>query len=806
MNIEQKLGFDKILEILEKYVNETGRKQIKTIKFSTDYQQINSELSAVSEFIDILSNHTFPDAYYFDLTPYLEKIQAQDTYLTSDQLLKLLLSLETLRDILSFFKKDELKSKFPNLRQIALQIRVYPFILKRIRQVINKKGEILDSASKELKEIRQNLESKKSQISKIVSSILKQAQRQGIVDSDASIAVRGGKFLIPVQAAKKYAIPGIVQDTSATGKTVYIEPLKAVELNNEIIELEFAEKREIIRILIELADDLRPYLSELLTNYEILSRLDFLRAKAMLALDLDAEKPNLTDKPILDLQNAKHPLLIINYKKTNRKVIPLNLKLDNNQRIILISGPNAGGKSVALKTVGLLQYMVQTGFLVPARFTSTFGIFDKIFADIGDDQSIDNDLSTYSSHLLNIKNILENSTQNSLVLIDEFGAGTDPAFGGAIAEAVLEKLLEKKVKAVITTHYSNLKHFAAEHSSGIVNGAMLFDSKKLKPLYILELNRPGSSFALEIAQTIGLPKDVINRAKQKIGKNQVDFDKIIRDIEHQRQIINKQRKELAQLKKELREKVISYRREYEKILRQKHQIITQANQEADQIISQANKLIENTIRQIKEKNAEKQATKQIRKNFNQQIQKLENRRKKLQQQVEKELEDNLKKQKKIPQKTFSELKIGDYVVHKKSGLTGQIQEIKDKNALVLSGNLKSFFKLNELEKLPPEEQKRLKRQEKKGGINIEMTRPPQFVSALDVRGLRSDEALQKVIKFLDAALVADTPEIRILHGTGDGILRKNIRALLQKTDFVEWFGDADPRWGGSGVTVVKLKR
>ena len=794
MKIEQKLGFDKILELLGQYLNETGRKQLENIKFSTDYDFINTELSSVSEFIDILSNHSFPNDYYFDLTEYLQKLQAQNTYLTTEQLLRLFLSLETLKEIRNFFKRDELKSKFPNLRLIASQIRVYPFILKRIRQVINNKGEILDSASKELKEIRQSLASKKTQISKLVNSILKQAQRQGIVEADVSVAVRGGKFLIPVQAAKKYAIPGIVQDTSATGKTVYIEPLKAVELNNEIIELEFAEKREIIRILIELADDLRPYLPELLTNYKLLSRLDFLRAKALLAIELDAEKPNLVDKPVLDLQNAKHPLLLVNYKKTNRKVVPLSLKIDENQRIILISGPNAGGKSVALKTVGLLQYMVQTGFLVPARFTSTFGIFDKIFADIGDDQSIENDLSTYSSHLLNIKNILEQSTSNSLVLIDEFGAGTDPTFGGAIAEAILEKLLEKKVKAVITTHYSNLKHFAAAHDN-IVNGAMLFDSKKLKPLYILELGRPGSSFALEIARTIGLPQDVIDKAKQKIGKNQIDFDKIIRDIEHQRQIISQQRKELEQLKKELRDKVISYRREYEKILRQKHQII-----------SQANKLIENTIRQIKEKKAEKQATKQIRQELNKQLKKLENHRKQLQKQVEKELEENLKKQKKIPQKSSSEIKIGDYVIHKKSGLIGQVQELKDKNALIISGNLKSFFKLNELEKLPPEEQKRLKRQEKKGGVKVEMTRPPQFVSALDVRGLRSDEAIQKVIKFLDAALVAETPEIRILHGTGDGILRKNIRSLLEKTDFVEWFGDADPRWGGSGITIVKFKR
>ncbi len=804
MNIKEKLGFDKILEKLDNYIAGPGKTLLDSIHFSTNYGLINKQLTQTSEFVDILHNHQFPDDYYTDMRPALNKIRLSDSFLEPEEILKLWLSLETIQNIKKFFASND-PGKFPELGKLASQIKTYKYVFQRIKQTVNRKGEIPDSAGKELKNIRQALRDKQLELTKVVNTIFKQAKSQGLVEADASPVMREGKLLIPVPAAKKHRIQGIVRDSSATGKTVYIEPLKAVELSNDLTELKLAERREIIRILTVLADDLRPYVDELYQNYEILAQFDFIRAKARLAMELDAEKPVLSENPELDLQNARHPLLILAYKNTDKKVVPLSLKINEKQRIILISGPNAGGKSVALKTVGLLQYMLQSGFLVPARFTSTFGIFDQIFVDIGDDQSIENDLSTYSSHLLNIKNILQKATSRSLVLIDEFGSGTDPAFGGAIAEAILEEFLKIKLKAVITTHYSNLKHFAAQHDA-IVNAAMLFDSQNLKPMYILETGRPGSSFALEISSSIGLPEHIINRAKEKIGSNQVNFDKIIRDIERQRQIISRQNRELAELKRQLKEKVISYRTEHEKILREKKQIIQQANEEADKILAEANRLIENTIRQIKEKQAEKQATKQIRKQFEEQRKKLNTYRRQQQKQVERQLEENLRKQKKIKKTHPEAIAPGDYVLHKKSGLQGQVQEIKDENALLLAGNLKTFVKLKELEKLPPAEANRLKSQEKKGGVKIEMTKPPQFVAALDVRGLRSDEALQKVIKFLDAALVSNTPEIRILHGTGDGILRKNIRALLQKTDFVEWFGDADPRFGGSGVTIVRLKK
>jgi len=803
MDLREKIGFNKVLEYLDRYLSDIGRTLLSQINFSVNYQKISNDLKSISEFIDILSNHNFPVDYYFDLRSSLKKIEVKGLYLNEIDLLRLALSLQTLKAIKQFFANVEFSLKFNTLRKLANKIAFFPFIVERIYKVINKQGEILDSASKELLSIRRNLLDLRTRVNVLIQSIYKQAKAQGIVEADANIVVRGGKFLIPVLAAKKNRLPGIVQDQSATGKTVYIEPFKLVELHNEITELEFAEKREIIRILTQLADDIRPYIPELLYNYEILAEFDFIRAKALLAIEMEAEMPQLVDYAYIDLQKARHPLLFLSYKKIGKKVVPLDLKLDDKERIVLISGPNAGGKSVALKTVGLVQYMVQCGFLPPVRFSSTIGIFDEIFIDIGDDQSIENDLSTYTSRLLNIKKIVEQATENSLVLIDEFGSGTDPTFGGALAEAVLEEFLKKKVKAVITTHYSNLKHFASIHQ-GIVNAAMLFDSDNLKPLYILQKGRPGSSFAFEIASSIGLSEKIISSAKSKLGQSQVDFDNILLDLEKERQKLTSQREKYDKLIQELKEKAEKYKIEYEKLLREKKQIIRQANEQVDELMARANSLIENTIRQIKEKQANKQATRNIRMRFEKQKKSLNIQRRKLETQVNKALESVVKKHRQKKHE-ITQIQIGDYVKHNKTGIKGQVLEIKDNRALVLMGNIKTILKLNELEKLSSDEARDLKQQEKKGGVKVDMQKPNQFITALDVRGLRVDEALQKVVKFLDAALVANIGEIRILHGTGDGILRKNIREYLSKEDFVQWYGDAEPKFGGPGITIVRLK-
>ena len=806
MEVRKKLGFDKILEHLEKYLNPIGKTLLERVEFSRNYEQINRELSLVSEFVEIEANHNFPADHFYDLRPTLDKISVKGTYPEPDELLRLWKSQETLKNIQRFLNKQDFAGKFPNVKHLAAEIKIFPYITDRISRIIDRNGTVLDTASKELLAIRRELASKEHEAAKIVQTIFKQAQKQGLIPEGENPVIRNGRLLLPLEAGKKNQIQGIVQDYSGTGKTIYIEPIKAVEINNRIAELENEEKREIVRILTEFADDLRPYIPELRENYNVLAKIDFTRGKARLALETDAHKPKLVDKPVIDLVRARHPLLLFAYKGTGREVIPLSIQLNEEQRIVLISGPNAGGKSVALKTVGLLQYMTQSGFLIPARFNSTMGIFDNIFVDIGDDQSIENDLSTYSSHLMKMKEILENATDKSLVLIDEFGSGTDPAMGGAIAEAILEELLTRKTKAVITTHYSNLKYFAAEHNS-IANAAMLFDTENLKPLYKLETGRPGSSFAFEIASSIGLDKKIIEKAQEKLGKQQVDFDKIIQDIEHERRRIHNERQNLEQTKKELQDKVVKYRTQYEKLLKERKKIIEQANAEAEEILSKANSLIEKTIKEIKEKNAEKEATKIARKQFEKNKQELEKQKKEKAEKIEKQLRETQQKLKKDKQKNKpqGELTIGSYARDRRSGLKGQIREIKDGVALLEMGNFKSFVKLKDLEPLASDEKKQLKKLEKKGGVKIDVEKQETFVSALDLRGMRAEEALAKTAKFIDSAIIAGNSEVRILHGTGDGILRKLVRDYLRGIDQVQWYGDADVRVGGAGVTVVRFK-
>ena len=802
-NVFQKLDFNIIIDLLQKYLNTIGKTKLSSINFSTDLQWIDYQLSATNEFVDIISNHNFPFDNLFDLRPQLNKAKLPNSFLSAQDLLKLWLSLDTIRKIKNFFNEKN-KNKFPNLYKLASNLKNYPILISLIKKIIDHNGNILDSASKELTEIRQKIKSKYIELQNSIDQIIKSAQKKGILDPNTSATLRQGHFLIPVPVHYRNLFPGIIRDQSASGKTLFIEPHVAVNINNQISDLLFEEKREITKILTNFTNSLRPYIPDLLNNYDILAELDFLHAKALLAIQLDAHKPIISNKPEINLINARHPVLFVNFKKNNKKLVPLNIYLNHQTRIILISGPNAGGKSVALKTVGLIQLMLQTGFLVPTSPNSTIGIFDNIFVDIGDEQSIENDLSTYTSRLINLKNILSNASPNSLILIDEFGAGTDPTFGGAIAEAALQIFLEKNFKAVITTHYSNLKLFAA-NNSGIENAAMLFDSKKLKPLYQLQIGRPGSSFAFEIAQNIGLPQELISLAKQKIGQNHINFDKILLQIEQQHQQLAQYQQQIKQLKRQLKDNVTKYRQEYEKILRQKKQIIEQANKQADQILAQANKLVEHTIKQIKEANAEKNKTKIIRKNFEKQKKHFNSYRTNLQKQIESKLQENLKKQNKLKSKQLQTLSPGDYVLHPKTGLKGQIINIKDNTALILAGNLKTFIKINELEKLPNDQIQQIKASERKPKINYNLQSSPSFISALDVRGLRSDEAIKKVIKFIDAAIVANSKEVRILHGTGEGILRKNIRLLLKNYDQILWFGDADPRFGGPGVTVIKFK-
>ncbi|HEX7584068.1 MAG TPA: endonuclease MutS2, partial [Prolixibacteraceae bacterium] len=472
-------------------------------------------------------------------------------------------------------------------------------------------GKIKDYASPELSQIRKELLSKQSGVSKRLQAILKKAQDDGLVEEDASVAMRDGRAVIPVASAFKRKLNGIVHDESSTGKTSYIEPAEVVELNNQIRELEYAEIREIVRILTTFSNDIRPYLPDLLLAYEFLGKIDFIRAKAIYAIDINGIKPYLENKCQLEWESAVHPLLMLALRRENRKVVPLNITLTPKKHILLISGPNAGGKSVCLKTVGLLQYMLQCGLLIPVKESSATGIFDKLFIDIGDEQSIENDLSTYSSHLLNMKFFLKNSNEKTLVLIDEFGTGTEPMLGGAIAESILGQLNEMNTFGVITTHYTNLKHFASS-SEGIENAAMMYDSAKMEPLFQLDIGKPGSSFAFEIARKIGLPEKILEDATEKIGKDHINFDKHLRDIVRDKRYWETKRQKIRKVEKSLDELAEKYETDLGQLDKQRKEILLKARQEADQILSEANKRIENTIFEIRESQADKEKTKLIR--------------------------------------------------------------------------------------------------------------------------------------------------------------------------------------------------
>lgn len=803
MNIETKIGFDKIKSKLNGLVlGDLGRSKVDEIFFDFNKNSIETKLFCISEFKHIIKESEFPTSYYYDIREFLKNIGTDNTYLNLEEIILLWRSLMTIQEILSFFKNEENREKYPYLLEKSIKVNNYPSVIENIKRIVSKEGKMKDSASPELKRIRVEIKSKESQISGIVRRAMGEATKAGYLEDGASIVVRNGKILIPVLAGNKNRVQGVVQDYSATGRTVYIEPIKSVELNNQIRDLNFEEKREIVKILVEFTDSLRPYINELLLSYEFLAEIDFIRAKALLAIELNAEQPKISDKQIVSLRYAQHPLLLMSYQNSGKKVVPLDLEVDNNQRIILISGPNAGGKSIALKTVGLQQYMVQCGFLVPAKSNSKFGIFKKIFVDIGDDQSLESDLSTYSSHLMNMKNIVEKADEKSLILIDEFGSGTDPAMGGAIAEAILEEILKKNAKAVINTHYSNLKYFAAQNS-GILNAAMLFDKENLRPLYLLEVGNPGSSFAFEIAKNIGLSENIIQRAKDKTGKKAVDFDKIISEIEVQSRKLRDEQNNLKRVKADLVAKTEIYRLEKEKLIKDKKKILAEASNEAKEILLNANKSIERTIHRIKKEKADNEKTKEIRRKFETTKTQLLNKIKNDETKISKEEKKlNKKKKKEKPENLEGKIKIGDFVITKKQGMKGKVEGIKDGMAMIIFGNTRTFVKLTELHKISNNQQNK---QKVKVNIEMEKVKDNNFLFGIDLRGLRGDEAMIKIIKYIDNAVIAGASNLKILHGTGNGILRKLIRDYLQKQDYIEWYGDADIREGGQGITLVKLK-
>ncbi len=821
-NFENKIGFDKIRDMLKGgCLSNLGRMRVDKIRFSNKHSFIETLVTQVDEFKQImLMEDDFPLNHFFDLTPTLKKIKIEGTYLLVEELYDLKRSLETIRSILRFFKARKEEDKYPYLQKLADNIKLYPFIFERIDAIISKQGKIKDNASQELSIIRKDIRDKESSVSKRLHAILKDAQKNGIVEQDVTLSVRDGRATIPVDASHKRKIKGLILDESATGKTAYIEPTEIVELNNDIKELYYAERREIIKILTQFADDIRPYLDDLMFAYEYMGTIDFIRSKAMLANRLNGIKPIFNDKPMLEWKQAVHPLLFLSFKEENRKVVPLDMKLNNdNQRILLISGPNAGGKSVCLQTVGLLQYMFQCGLLVPMNENSEIGLFKNVFINIGDDQSIENDLSTYSSHLLNMKNFIKSANNDTLVLIDEFGSGTEPMLGGAIAEAILDSLNQKQAFGVITTHYTSLKHFASsEH--GIENGAMLFDTGKIEPLFKLSIGEPGSSFAFEIARKIGLPEEILKKATDKIGKDHIDFDKNLKDIIRDKRYWETKRDSVRKSEKKLEEQIAKYTSELEIADKLRKEIIKKAKEEAEAMLADVNKRIENTIREIKESKAEKERTRKARKNLTdfkenlnavdaeeeariqRKIEKLKNRDK---QGGKKKMKSEGKEE--IKEAKPDVIETGDKVRLFGQDSVGEVLDVNGKSIMVAFGNMITTIDERKLEKISENQYK--KQTKSSGSAKSSFSdfgeRRLKFKPEIDVRGKRAEEALQIVKDFIDEAIVINIGSVKILHGKGDGILRQLIRQYLETVDVVGRFHDESVQFGGSGITIVEFE-
>jgi DNA mismatch repair protein MutS2 len=827
---EHKLGFDRIREMLNAFcLCPLGVSKVNEMQFATSCDEVNHRLDCVSEFRDIcLMENDFPLDYFIDATRFLRKIRIEGTYLDPEELFDLKRSLDTLRAILNFFNRES-SEKYVNLKTLASQVKWFPLVSDRIGAILTSQGRIKDNASPALAEIRRKLSQKQGEVSKRVTQMLKKGQSEGWIDSDASVSVRDGILVIPVPAIHKRRLRGMIRGESATGKTSFIEPEESLEINNEIRELENDERREIIRILIELSNVIRPYLPELMEDYDFMGLLDFIRAKAQLALQLNAVRPVVADKPFISWKNAVHPLLFIRFKKEGKTVVPLDLELNENDRMLLISGPNAGGKSVCMQTVALLQYMLQCGCLIPVKETSEAGIFESLFIDIGDDQSLENDLSTYSSHLENMKLFLKQANERTLIFIDEMGSGTEPTMGAAIAESILARLNERQVMGIVTTHFTSLKLFASE-TEGMANGAMLFDNHSMSPLYKLSMGQPGSSFAFEIARKIGLPEDVLKRASDKLGDDHINFDKHLRELVRDKRYWEEKRRQVKENDKRLAETLERYKAELAATSEQRKAIMAKAKKEAEELLSGVNKRIENTIREIKEAQAEKERTRDIRKDFetfkeqafsqnSEEDDRIQRKMEQLRQREERKKKNTEKRGqsasevvKPTPIKENEPLAAGDKVRMKGQDTVGTILSLNEKQAVVAFGNLTTTLATDRIERISQNEYKKVVKSiadnspvsnSANDGYDIS-SRKLNFRAQIDVRGMRADEALSKVTEFVDEAIMVGASEVKILHGKGNGILRQLIRQLLATIPAVEDFADEHVQFGGAGITVVRF--
>ena len=845
-NYESKIGFDEIRRLLKGHcMSSLGQEKVDELAFSDDASVINEAMAQVREMRRMMQATEKPEMnYFFDVRESVARLRMENTHIEEDELFDLRRSLETIGIIVAFLNKnngDDEKPEFlyPALHRMAEDVLTFPAIIRRIDSILDKFGKIKDSASMTLAGIRHEMEQTAGSISRTLYTILHSAQRDGLVAQDVAPTLRDGRLMIPVAPGLKRKIKGIVHDESATGKTVFIEPAEVVEANNKVRELEAAERREIVRILTVFSDELRPHVQEVLDSYHFLAQIDLVHAKAEMAEQMQAFEPEVKGAPTMDWIRAIHPLLQRSLAKQDKKVVPLDIMLVKDKRLLIISGPNAGGKSVCLKTVGLLQYMLQCGLSIPVGDRSTVGVFQNIMIDIGDEQSIADDLSTYSRHLLNMKNMMKQANNRTLLLIDEFGGGTEPTIGGAIAEAVLNQFWKKDAFGVITTHYQNLKHFAEDHP-GVVNGAMLYDRHQMQALFQLSIGQPGSSFAIEIARKTGIPEEVINDASEIVGSEYIQSDKYLQDIVRDKRYWEGKRQTIHQHEKSLEGHIQRYETNLEEIERERKAILNRAKQQAEELLAEANRKIENAIREIKEAQAEKEQTRLIREElqeFREQVQNDNTRglmseeefAKKLRQMEERKARKAQRKEKKGEElKAASEklaarakedlhpenrpLEKGDSVRIKGTNSIGEIESIQGKQATVIFGGLRSKVKLEQLERTskaptpatPADKHAHLAIQTSHMTRATMEDRRQNFHQDLDVRGMRGDEAIDTVMHFIDDAILIGLSRVRILHGTGTGILRQLIRQYLNTVPNVKKAKDEHVQFGGAGITVVDL--
>ena len=846
-NFERKLGFDEIRRLLrERCLSTLGKEKVDEIAFSTDCAQVNEWLTQVREFRRLQTEKDdFPMNFFFDVRQAVSRIRMEGTHLEEEEVWDLRRSLQTIADIVKYLNRNEADDEeepeypYPALHRLTEGVTTFPAMIRRIDSILDKFGKIKDSASMTLAGIRHELEKTQGSISRTLYTILHSAQKDGIVDKDAAPTMRDGRLVIPVAPQVKRRINGIVHDESATGKTVFIEPTEVVEANNKVRQLEAEERREVIRILTVFSDEVRPHVKEILESYQFLARIDLIYAKSQLAELTKAFEPEVEDRPHIDWIRAIHPLLQLSLEKQDKQVVPLEITLTQEKRILIISGPNAGGKSVCLKTTGLLQYMLQCGLPVPIGDRSTCGLFHHILIDIGDEQSIENDLSTYSSHLMNMKQMMRQADGQSLLLIDEFGSGTEPTIGGAIAEAMLKQFWKKQAFGVITTHYQNLKHFAEDHP-GVVNGAMLYDRHEMQALFQLAIGQPGSSFAIEIARKTGIPEEVIKDASDIVGQDYIQSDKYLQDIVRDKRYWEGKRQTIHQHEKSLEGHIQRYESNLEEIERERKAILRRAQEQAQELLAEANRKIENAIREIKEAQAEKERTREIReelKQFREQVTSDDNQglmseeefAKKLRQMEERKARKEKRKADKqknaeqakqrreqgpdisFPQALHAAIAVGDTVRIKGLNTIGKVESISGKQALVIFGDVKTKMKVEQLEHA--EKTKEEKKKSDHSDLAIQTSRITSstiedrkynFRQDIDVRGMRGDEALDTVLHFIDDAILVGASRVRILHGTGTGVLRQLIRQYLATVPNVSHYRDEHVQFGGAGITVVDL--